>query len=278
MQPLEKQKLNCKISRKEIKEAKAAMQTYMLESVQMGASFDNPVSPFKPNEEYEVGDLDIICNRFRMNRRLNNGPIMVSNDERLSKSTVLITTSTFNSLIRIMLSRSFESSEDFIVQALDEMPDGMPMSSFENLIIPVFCTVGMKKNFKKGLFQYDDSAGHFITLYLEMNSSRVSIYDHLNHDLTDSPFFDFNTIARALQAIHDHYQSQSKKALIFDQRIVQKQSSVDCGPHCLTNIELLLHKHDPSNVSFDRQTMLNIRYYHFLLKELMLSEFRLDLN
>ena len=277
--PLELKKLNCDLTRNEIKEAKKAMQTRMLENLSLGGSFNDYTSPFKPNEEYECGDLDFICNRFRNHSNLSHGPMMVSNNGQLSSSIEILAPSTFNSLIRIMLSRSFEKSEDLILQALNDLPNGMPTKNFDELIIPVFSTVGMKKRFKAGEFQYDNTAGHYITLHMKMNSSTVSVYDHCNEELTKSTYFDFVVISKALQAIHDYYSKKNEpaKALKFIQNLMKPQSSVDCGPHCLANVELLLHQRNPALQTFDRQTITTIRCYHFLLRELMLNEFRVDL-
>jgi len=178
-----------------------------------------------------------------------------------------------------MLSRSFESSHDLISQAMDEFPAGMPKLNFQSLIIAVFSTTGMKKNMIAGNFQYDDKPGHYITLHLKMDSSSVFIYDHLNDDITKSQFFDFASISRILQAIHDYFKklrNESIQPLKFNQHSLRLQSGVDCGPHCLANIELILHQLDPAKQEFDRDTMAKIRSYHFLIRELMLSEFRLS--
>ena len=276
----ESRKLTCDLSHQEIKRAKTAMQSSMVQNFRLGHSFDDPKSPFKPNMEYTCGDLDYICNRFRNHSRMSNGPNMISRHGERSNSIDIMNSATFNSLIRIMLSQSFESSNDLITHALDQFPNGMPKPNFESLIIAVFCTTGMKKTMKAGHFQYDDKPGHYITLHLKMSSSSVFIYDHMNLDIKSSHYFDFACISKVVQAIHDYFKNlrnESVQPLTFHQHTLRQQSGVDCGPHCLANIELILHQLDPAKQVFDKETMKQIRNYHFLIRELMLSEFRVSL-
>lgn len=276
-------KINCNLSSEEIACAKSEM-----EKIEKASRFENRRSghidaiiecAFRPSQEYVLGDCDILCNRLRGSGRIAYIPPMKRNSS-MEKIEVM-NPSTLNSLIRLLINGSYNSPDDFILQAMDELAGGMPASGFESLIIVAYSSVGMKRKLKKGIFQYDNTAGHYVTLHLKMDTSTVEVYDHLNEDFTRSSYFDFKLVSKILQSLHDYHRRQSdeqEKMLEFIQHNVKNQRDSNCGPHAIVNCELLLHKLDPSIQSFDKKLMANIRLYHFLLKHCFIDNFRLSLQ
>ena len=274
------QRIECNLSNDDIALAKLEMTKMenhsRSEHQQMGYLDEYDASPFRRSQEYELGDVDLICSRFRG----RYGPKMNGAIQK-QHQTQIMTASTLNSLIRLLLNGSFESSEDFIALATDEFPNGLPSAGFESLIIPVFSTVGMKRNFKKKIFKYDNSAGHFITLLMKMSTSEIHIYDHLNEDMTKSAYFDFELISKVLQSIHSHHKHQRGEEITmlkYIQHNLKNQTDSNCGVHCIVNVELLLNDLNPAFQSFDRKLMDTIRCYHLLLKELLIHNYRIDLK
>ena len=274
--PFISQKLQCEISDQEIRSAKS--QILSIERMLL-----DDYCSFKPAKEYRQGDVDAIVNRMRGNGRICYGPPMVCANNPLNGEGFrdILNTGTFNGIIRILVRNPSLSNIDLISQAQDEFSNGLPFPHFEKLIIPVFGTTGLKHKLKNGEFEYDSSGGHFICLYLSMESSSVTIYDSLNVDITDSPYFDFKKISKVCQALHDFYKekrNQEIQPLKFIQQRFQQQYSVDCGCNTLINVELLLRQFNPAIQRFDRSVIQKIRYYHFLLREFHLHEFKLNFD
>ena len=279
------QKIKCNLSLEEIALAKSEIEKMennsRFNNQHMGCFDDYLQCPFKPREEYELGDCDILCNRFRGVAHTSCCPPMKRKEGNTDDGIEIMNPSTLNSLSRLMLHGEFQSYNDFIFAAMDEFSGGLPSSNFQSLIIVAYSTVGMKRKSKKGVFQYDNTAGHFITLNLKMNDSTVHIYDHLNEAFDQSSYFDFKLISKILQCLHDFHKRQrdeEEKMLEFIQHNVKKQTDSNCGPHAIVNAELLLHKLDPALQSFDRKVTNSIRSYHLLLKQCLIDDFRLSLQ
>ena len=247
----------------------------------MGCFNDFLECSFRPTEEYEVGDCDLLCNRLRGSNRMSYMPPMQrGQDDSVDKREVM-NPSTLNALIRLMVNGSFQTPDDLMFEALDKFPGGLPSSNFESLTIVAFSTVGMKRNLRKGRFLHDNSAGHYLTLHLTMENSQVCIYDHLNEDFFRSSYFDFDHISKALQCLHDFYKkrrNEEPNLLEFIQHNVKKQTDCNCGPHAIANCELLIRKLDPAKQSFDKKIMAKIRSYHLLIKQCLINDFRLSLS
>ena len=278
------QKLQCNLSPEEISLAKLEMEKMENSSRfnnHMGCFNDFLECPFRPTEEYELGDCDILCNRLRGSNRMSYMPPMQRGQDDSVDKTEVMNPSTLNSLIRLIVNGSFQTPDDLIHAAMDEFPGGLPSPNFESLTIVAFSTVGMKRNLRKGRFVHDNSAGHYLTLHLTMENSQVCIYDHLNEDFFKSGYFDFDLISKALQCLHDFYKkrrNEEPNLLEFIQHNVKKQTDCNCGPHAIANCELLIRKLDPAKQSFDKKIIAKIRSYHLLIKQCLINDFRLNLS
>ena len=120
--------------------------------------------------------------------------------------------------------------------------------------------------------------GHFGLLILNIRRSECTIYDSMNHQFDNSPYFLSTKIKNAVTGLHDFYrrgQGKEKRQLAFSQAVVPGQGLNDCGVHLLANAELAAQGHEPAVQQFSIETMAQIRRYHFLLRERQINVFRI---
>lgn len=270
--PVNLRRLSCQISENELREAKKQWKSFAI-------SFPYEDLPFKPHNEYELGSVSQIIQRFKSSE-FQSRLIMNRPSEAVPE---LINPSTFLTFIQIFLSQPNQTFSEWMNNVKDQLSSNfLPRLNFEDLIICLFCTQGMTKRFSKGNFAYDQSAspGHFITLKLNMKTSSVTIYDSLNTDIRKSMYFDFPLVLTIINFIYCHHKSEMnqpiEKLRVYQQKL-QRQSSVDCGPHSLINMELMMKNLNPADQIFNDQIIGEVRKYHYLLNESSINDLRLQL-
>lgn len=271
--PVTSKRLICQISETESKEAKKQWKSFAI-------SFPYEDMSFKPHNEYELGSVSHIIQRFKSSEFQSHGPIMNRQSEAVPE---LINPATFLTLIKIYLSRPNQTFSEWMNNVKDQLSSNfLPSLNFENLIICLFCTEGMKKRFLKGEFAYDQTAspGHFVTLKLNMKSSSLQVYDSMNTDIRKSQYFDYPLVLTIINFIYCHHKLERnqpiEKLRVFQQKL-QRQSSVDCGAHSLINMELLIKNKDPAVQMFNDEIIGEVRKYHYLLNESSINELRLQM-
>ena len=274
--------LSCSISDEEIRTSKRLIFT---EEYNTGeeVSFDR-------QRQYMLSDVDILINRMRGHNLNYAGNSLSCSENLLSSESFIesINASTFNSLIRLCLTNKSLPFNDIMEMALNPLtgfPAGLPTQNCKSVVIGLFSSTNMKRKMKKGIFSYDSAndsgGGHFMLVQLHVDSSKVEIFDSLNYDLRQSPYFFFPIIHRILQGLHDFLKVKRNQPTATIQYIHQKikqQSNVDCGVHTLINFELLLRRKNPAIQNFDQKLIRTIRRYHYLLKKEVINEFRLELQ
>ena len=270
--------ITCNISDNEVKEVTKRWKSFAI-------TFPYEEMPFKPQNEYDLGSVSYIIQRFKCGTDQSNGPAMncPSNDIYSENSAELLNPTMFLKLTQIFLSQPSQTFTEWMNNVKQQLNGNyLPRSRFDKLIIGLFSTTGMKKRFSKGQFAYDStpSPGHFITMDLNMQSSSLTIYDTLNTDIRSSEYFDFPltlTIINYIYCYYKHERNESREALKVIQQKMQKQKSVDCGPHTLMNIELLIQNKNLASQAFNNQLIADVRKYHFLLYESSINDLRLDM-
>lgn len=272
--PQTSRKILCNISELEKKEVKKRWKSFAI-------TFPYEVMAFKPNNEYQLSAVSKIIQRLR-STDYSHGPAMVLPSISSEDSVELMNPETFLSLIRIYLAKPLQDFTEFMNRAKEELLERfLPRPNFSRLVIVLFSTTGMKKKFVKGEFAYDSSAGHFITLVLNMASSSLTIYDTLNENFQLSAYFDYPLVLRMIDYLYCYHKNERKepreKLKVYQQKL-QRQNSVDCGCHALINLELLMKNKNPADQSFNNALIDDVRKYHFLLNESSINELRVDLS
>ena len=128
----------------------------------------------------------------------------------------------------------------------------VPAISTKVLIIGLYSTTGMKTLNEAGFGREhiaENHAGHFGLLILNIRRSECTIYDSMNHQFDNSPYFLSTKIKNAVTGLHDFYrrgQGKEKRQLAFSQAVVPGQGLNDCGVHLLANAELAAQGHEPA--------------------------------
>ena len=238
-------------------------------------------SPFGRSQEYEIGDINFIINRWRGSNIQGAKPMgKPFNDdyECLSPSTIL-------DLIKMIIDQPLATSEELMTNALrpDNLQRALPSKdNVRVLAIGLYGSKGLRRKIRVGKFEFGDSndSGHYICCKLDTESANVTFYDTLNENIQSSSYFDLPILIRVLQSLNDYYRSKRNLGpckLSLHQPYLQIQRGLNCGCHCLMNLELLLFGQDPAMISFD-DIIGDVRRYQFLLRYNDFNEYRLQLD
>ena len=262
------------LTRQEKKQAKEEIRQWEIRN--------ETLSPFDRARQYECGDIDFVINRFRGSGIQNAKPMR----RLLHQDYECMSPSTFNELIKRVLNQPSATAEEIMMNALrpEDLKRALPSSQdFRVLLIGLYGSRTLRRRTMAGKFGFgnSDDPGHFIVCRLDISSSEVIFYDTMNQNIQSSLYFDYPLIIKTLKMIHDFYRikrNMENCEMTINQQLLQKQRGLNCGCHLLLNLELLLSNENPAEMSFNDDTIKDIRRYQFLLRHTDFDEYRLKLE